>query len=46
MIMPNDNAGRNMKHITPANFFSDESDKVKLNWFLFEYALEIQCVIR
>ncbi len=27
--------------ISPADFFSTESEKVKLNWFLFEFALEL-----
>ena len=46
MIMSRDNGGRNKKHITPADFFSNEADKIKLNWFLFEYALEVQSFIR
>lgn len=28
--------------ISPADFFSDESEKTKLNWFCFEFAAEIQ----
>ncbi|KHE93064.1 MAG: hypothetical protein K8F52_04520 [Candidatus Scalindua rubra] len=28
--------------IVPANFYSEESEKTKLNWFCYEYALELQ----
>ena len=28
--------------ISPADFFSNESEKTKLNWFCFEFAAEIQ----
>ena len=45
MIMPRDNADRK-PHILPSHFFSNAADKIKLNWFLFEYALELQSVIR
>ena len=31
--------------ISPADFFSSDSDKTKLNWFLFEFAAEIQSQI-
>ena len=34
------------RYITPGDFFSDESEKTKLNWFLFEYALELEMFIR
>ena len=34
------------RHITPADFFSHEGEKTKLNWFLFEYALELEMFIR
>ena len=35
--------GTGHKHgISPADFFSSESEKVKLNWFLFEFALELK----
>jgi hypothetical protein len=34
--------GTGYKHgISPADFFSSESEKVKFNWFLFEFALEL-----
>jgi len=33
-------------HITPADFASKESEKTKLNWFLFEYALELEKSVR
>lgn len=32
--------------ITPADFFSTDGEKTKLNWFLFEYALEFEAFIR
>lgn len=32
--------------ITPAAFFTNESDKTKLNWFLFEYAAEFNSHIK
>ena len=32
--------------ITPAAFYSNESDKTKLNWFLFEYAAEFDSHIK
>ena len=31
--------------ISPADFFSKDSEKTKLNWFLFEFAAEIQSQI-
>jgi hypothetical protein len=31
--------------ITPADFFSSDSEKIKFNWFFFEYAAEIQSKI-
>jgi len=32
--------------IEPRDFFSTAKEKIKLNWFLFEYALECQSFIR
>ena len=32
--------------ITPADFFSSETDKTKINWFLFEYAAEFDYKIK
>ncbi len=33
--------------IRPSDFFSSEHEKIKLNWFLFEYALELYfCITR
>lgn len=32
--------------ITPANFYSSEVDKTKINWFLFEYAAEFDSRIK
>jgi len=34
------------RYITPGDFFSNEAEKTKLNWFLFEYALELEMFIR
>ena len=31
-----------VKKIKPTDFFENEKDKTKLNWFCFEYALELQ----
>ncbi len=36
------NTGWNPKLISPADFYSCEAEKTKLNWFCFEYALELQ----
>jgi len=33
------------RHINPADFFSTNEDKTKLNWFLFEYALELEASV-
>ncbi len=30
----------NLAAITPAAFYTNEKDKIKLNWFLFEYTAE------
>lgn len=36
----------NMKHqIRPSDFFSSGHEKTKLNWFLYEYALELHSYI-
>jgi hypothetical protein len=32
--------------VTPAAFYSNERDKTKLNWFLFEYAAEFNSHIK
>ena len=32
--------------ITPADFYSSEMDKTKINWFLFEYAAEFDSKIK
>ena len=32
--------------IAPGDFYSGEEEKTKLNWFLFEYALELYSTIR
>ena len=32
--------------ITPAAFYSNERDKTKFNWFLFEYAAEFNSHIK
>jgi len=32
--------------VTPSAFYSNEEDKIKLNWFLFEYAAEFEVHIK
>jgi hypothetical protein len=32
-------------HISPAHFFSTDQDKTKLNWFLFEFARELESFV-
>ena len=34
-----------IKKISPADFFKDEKDKIKINWFCYEYALELQSLL-
>jgi len=36
----------NLPLITPAAFYSTEKEKIKLNWFLFEYAAEFDSHIK
>ena len=36
----------NLSFITPAAFYTNEKDKTKLNWFLFEYAAEFDSHIK
>ena len=36
---------RRLGVISPADFYSTDSEKTKLNWFLFEFAAEIQSQI-
>ena len=36
----------NLATITPAAFYTNEKDKIKLNWFLFEYAAELDSHIK
>jgi len=36
----------NRSPISPGHFFSNPAEKTKLNWFLFEYARELECFIR
>ena len=36
----------NLVVITPAAFYTNEKDKIKLNWFLFEYAAELDSHIK
>lgn len=35
-----------MPLITPSDFYSNEEEKIKLNWFLFEYAAEFETHIK
>lgn len=36
---------RRKRLVSPADFFSINEDKTKLNWFLFEYALELEAMV-
>ena len=36
---------RTTRPVSPGAFFSTEAEKTKLNWFLFEYALELAATI-
>jgi hypothetical protein len=38
----NDNKGVHKRGISPYNFFSVDADKTKINWFLFEFARELE----
>jgi hypothetical protein len=42
MVPKDDIEGTERGHITPDRFFSNDKEKTKLNWFLFELALEIE----
>jgi hypothetical protein len=33
------------KNIKPTDFYETEEEKIKLNWFCYEYALELQLVL-
>ena len=33
------------RFVSPGNFFSTDAEKTKLNWFLFEFAREIESII-
>ena len=46
MIAPRRDSTGGERLITPADFFSTDQEKIKLNWFLFEYALELEAFIR
>jgi len=46
MIDPQCDATDVYRFITPADFFSTDHEKIKLNWFLFEYALECAMFIQ
>ncbi len=45
MIAPLRNPTYMQRLIIPAHFFSTDEEKIKLNWFLFEYALECEAFI-
>jgi len=46
MIAPQHDSTDVKRFITPADFFSTTHEKIKLNWFLFEYALECAMFIQ
>lgn len=37
--------GARRQHVSPGSFFSTDAEKTKLNWFLFEFARELQSFI-
>ena len=41
-IKDDDTQKQRMRHIQPSDFFTCDEDKTKLNWFLFEFALELE----
>ena len=46
MIPPKSHGKGHGEHrVSPASFFSTDAEKTKLNWFLFEFARELQSVI-
>lgn len=46
MISPKDHdKGAGRHHVSPASFFSNDAEKTKLNWFLFEFAQELESFI-
>ncbi len=36
---------RRKSHVRPADFFQTNQDKIKLNWFLFEFALQLESLV-
>jgi hypothetical protein len=40
-----DKQKQRMRHIQPSDFLTCDEDKTKLNWFLFEFALELESFI-
>lgn len=42
MEIARDNQARKQQFILPAHFFSSDKTKTKLNWFCFEFALELE----
>ncbi len=46
MTTPHSDSTGRKRLITPDDFFSTDQEKIKLNWFLFEYALECEAFIQ
>ena len=42
MVLGDDKGGTARGRISPDRFYSKEKEKTKLNWFLFEFALELE----
>jgi len=34
------------RYVSPADFFTSDAEKTKLDWFLFEFALELETAIQ
>jgi len=45
MTYAKDGKQTQVQHIKPSNFFTRDEDKTKLNWFLFEFASELESFI-
>ena len=45
MTASRENPKRKRQIISPADFYTSEEEKTKLNWFCFEFALELEMFI-
>lgn len=46
MTSPSPDPAPSRHRVKPADFYSTETEKTKLNWFLFEYAMEMESAIQ